>query len=91
NVAVFYAGTNPEINPEISTTADFCGVVYAPNCKLDFIVSSNLDFTGSIVAKTVTFSGTPAIHYDLDLRKPTTKFSCLETPFSVSSWQEVLP
>ncbi|MEO7414687.1 MAG: hypothetical protein ABIZ81_15160 [Opitutaceae bacterium] len=91
NVAVFYAGKNPEINPEISTTAAFCGVVYAPNCNLDFIVSSDLVFTGSIVAKTVTFSGTPVIHYDLDLRKPTTKFSCLETPFTVSSWQEVLP
>lgn len=90
NVAVFYAGDS-ETNPELATTAPFCGVVYAPNCSVDFVVSSNLDFTGSLVAKTVLFTGTPAIHYDMDLRRPTTKFSCLETPFTVSSWQETSP
>jgi hypothetical protein len=96
NLAIFYAGdpdvSGPDANPVISTTnTDFCGVVYAPDCNLDFTVSSNRKFTGSIVAKTVTFTGTPEIHYDLDLRRPTTKFSCLETPFTVSSWQEISP
>lgn len=90
NVAVFFAGDS-DSSPEIATTVPFCGVVYAPNCSFDFIVSSNLDFTGSIVAKTIAFTGTPSIHYDMDLRRPTTKFSCLETPFTVSSWQETSP
>lgn len=90
NVAVFYAGDS-ETNPEIATAAPFCGVVYAPNCNVNFVVSSNLDFTGSLVAKTVLFTGTPTLHYDMDLRRPTTKFSCLETPFTVSSWQETSP
>jgi hypothetical protein len=100
NLAIFYLGdpdegvegANPTIsNPVPSATHSFCGVVYAPNCNLDFVVSCDLNFTGSIVAKTVTFSGSPEIHYDLDLRKLTTKFSCLDTPFMVSSWQEIVP
>ena len=95
NVAVFYGGdpdaSNVSAYPTISTLTPFCGVVYAPDCNLDLLVTSDLTFTGSIIAKTVAFSGTPTIRYDLDLRRPATKFSGIETPFTVSSWQEMTP
>jgi len=91
NVAIFSAATSPSESPVISTSANFCGVVYAPYCNRDFIISSDLLFHGSIVAKNVRITGSPNIHYDVDLRRVTTSFSAIDTPFAVSAWQEITP
>lgn len=91
NVAIFYKSSDPLTNPTLSTAQNFSGVIYAPNCDQAFIVSTDIEFTGAIVAKTVQFSGSPTLKYDLDLRSPTTKFSCIDTPFMISSWKEVVP
>lgn len=98
NVAIFYNATSPHdvatgtSNPKIATNQDFFGVIYAPNCNVDFVVSSSsseFDFTGSLVAKTIYIeSASPKFHYDLDLRN-VTQFSALDTPFVISSWQEI--
>jgi hypothetical protein len=74
---------------EISTVQEFRGVIYAP--KSDLVVSSTLQFYGSIVGKNVLIYGAPNIYYDLDLRRRTTDFSAIDTPFTVSSWQEIAP
>lgn len=89
NVAVFDAATSAYNPPEIATSEEFHGVVYAPNSELT--VSSDLQLYGSLVAKHVTISGSPSIHYDVDLRRVTTQFSGLETPYVISSWQETTP
>jgi hypothetical protein len=39
---------------------------------------------GALVGQSVTFNGTPTIHYDLDLRKAS--FSVVNTPYDVSQW-----
>jgi hypothetical protein len=57
----------------ISTTASFYGVIYTP--YMPITVSSSSTFYGSIVGETVTFSGSPTIHYDLALRAPMPSFS----------------
>ena len=41
---------------------------------------------GALVGQSVTFNGTPAIHYDHDLWKAS--FSVVDTPYDVSKWQE---
>lgn len=92
NVGIFASQALEEA--EISTTGGdsgkFHGVIYAP--KSDLIVSSpTLEFYGSIVGKNVLIYGSPNIHYDLDLRRRTTKFSVIDTPFTVSSWREITP
>lgn len=89
NVGIF--ASQPLQEAEISTEQEFYGVIYAPNS--DLIVSSDSDFHfyGSIVGKNVLVYGSPNIHYDLDLRRRTTSFSSIDTPFTVSSWQEISP
>lgn len=75
---------NPYESFSISTGAAFYGVIYTPNSSLS--ISSSLAFYGAIVARSVNMSASPAIHYDLALRK--VHFDGLEVPYSVSSWRE---
>lgn len=75
---------NPSDTYSISTGAAFYGVVYTPKNALS--ISSSLAFYGAIVARSVNMSASPAIHYDLALRK--VHFDGLEVPYSVSSWRE---
>ena len=66
----------------IDSVHDFYGAIYAPNSPL--VVNSDLTVYGALVGQSVTFNGTPTIHYDLDLRKAT--FSVVNTPYDVSQW-----
>jgi hypothetical protein len=66
----------------IDSAHDFYGAVYAPNSPL--VVNSNLTIYGALVGQSVTFNGTPTIHYDLALRKAT--FSVVNTPYDISQW-----
>jgi hypothetical protein len=69
----------------INTATPFYGAVYAPNSPLIAgSVSVDLTVYGALVGQSVTFNGTPTIHYDLDLRKTT--FSVVNTPYDVSQW-----
>jgi hypothetical protein len=91
-VAIFDEAVSPFNDSVIDTTEDFYGVVYAPKSTINVDSKSDIfSFCGSIVAKNVNISGTPSFHYDLDLRRVTTKFSGIETPFVVSGWQETSP
>jgi hypothetical protein len=85
-VAILGSDTGND-TPTISTSATFYGVIYMPYDGLT--ISSSLTIYGAIVAKTVYFSqssGTPVIHYDLNLRRVT--FSSIETPFVTADWRD---
>jgi hypothetical protein len=69
----------------MSTTTPFHGVIYTPSAS--FTVNNNATIYGAIVAKTVRFNNSPAIHYDLALRDAV--FAGIETPYAVSDWQEI--
>ncbi len=77
--------TNAGTAPDMNTTADFYGVIYTPNGNFK-ILSSNAIY-GAIVANSLTISGSPAIHYDLELRDVV--FPGIDTPFAVSGWREI--
>ena len=82
NLAIFCIGNPPSTAQVINTATPFYGTVYAPNSPL--VVNSNPTIYGALVGQSVTFNGTPTIHYDLDLRKAT--FSVVNTPYDVSQW-----
>jgi hypothetical protein len=50
-------------------TAPFYGVIYFPNLPVSVTGSSPVIY-GSIVGQSVTFTGSPTIHYDMALRSP---------------------
>lgn|GEM_PF-1170382 len=77
-LAIFCTGTQGTIN----TNTPFYGAVYAPNSPL--VVNSDLTVYGALVGQSVTFTGTPTIHYDLDLRNAS--FGVVNTPYDVSQW-----
>jgi hypothetical protein len=79
NLTVFCNGSTQST---IDTSIAFYGAVYAPNSPL--VVNVNLTVYGALVGQSVTFNGTPTIHYDLDLRKAT--FSVVNTPYDVWQW-----
>lgn len=92
NVGIFDAASSPKTHPEIATTFDFHGAVYAPNSDASLVISSNLNLYGALIGKTVNITGAPSIHYDVDLRRVTTKFADgIDTPFVISAWQEITP
>ena len=75
-------GTNTLTVPDMNTTVPYYGVIYTPNgC---FSVLGNATIYGSIVAKKVSLTGTPTIHYDLNLRN--TMFNGIETPIAIFNW-----
>ena len=68
----------------MATNTPFYGVIYTPNNSLT--ISNSQTLYGSIVAKSVTFNGSPTFHYDLNLRK--VAFSGIDTPYSAASVRE---
>jgi hypothetical protein len=60
-------GTNNNFGTlEIGTTNPFVGSVYFP--KTPLTVNGSPVIYGSLVASQITFTGSPTIHYDLDLQ-----------------------
>jgi hypothetical protein len=51
---------------EVGTTTPFYGVLDFPNNSITF--NNNTTLYGSVVASSITFNNTPAIHYDLNLQ-----------------------
>jgi Tfp pilus assembly protein PilX len=71
----------------MATNMPFHGVIYTPNNSLT--ISNSQTIYGAIVAKAVTFSASPIIHYDLSLRDTTiTCFKGIDAPFAISNWRE---
>jgi len=73
---------------EMGTTTPFYGVMYFPNSPL--VINNNATIYGSLVADSITFNGSPTIHYDLSLRSPDalvgdTAFTSVETPQPLGS------
>jgi hypothetical protein len=67
----------------LATTTPFYGVIYFPFAALN--VYNNATIYGSLVADSITFNGSPTIHYDMALRSPTglvgdTAFNSIATP-----------
>jgi hypothetical protein len=83
-LAIIAKTTNPYDTLTMGSTTPFYGVFYTPNNALAF--NNNVTIYGAVVAKWVTFTASPAIHYDLDLRRRT--FPGLVTPFAISNWRE---
>jgi hypothetical protein len=62
--------TNSTNSIQISiSTNPFCGVIYFPYLPIS-VTGANPTFYGSIVGQSVTFTGSPTIHYDMALRFP---------------------
>jgi len=73
---------------EMGTTSPFYGVIYFPNSPV--VINNNATIYGSLVGNSVTFNGSPTVHYDLSLRSPDglvgdTAFTSVETPQPVGS------
>jgi len=68
----------------MATNAVFHGVIYTPNNSLT--ITNSQTIYGAIVAKSVTFSASPTIHYDVSLRDEV--FAGIATPFAISRWRE---
>lgn len=83
NLAIF-STTNPYDSFTMATNQTFYGVIYTPVSS--FTISNSQTIYGAIVAKQVTFSASPVIHYDVALRDEV--FSGLDTPFAISGWRE---
>ena len=81
-LAIFCIGSPPSTVQVINTATPFYGAVYVPNSPLT--VNSNLTVYGALVGQSVTFNGTPTIHYDLDLRRAS--FSVVNTPYDIAQW-----
>ncbi len=84
-LAIFCNSNSSSPGQVITTTNDLYGfycAVYAPNSPL--VVNGDPRIYGALVGQSVTFNGTPTIHYDLDLRKAS--FSVVNTPYDVSQW-----
>jgi hypothetical protein len=77
-----------------STTSPFYGVIYFP--YMPVTVSSNATIYGSIIGSSVSFTGSPTLHYDLALRSPDSTvgdaaFANLTVPVTVSSLVASVP
>jgi len=81
----------------LATSTPFYGVIYFPYAPLS--VYNNVTVYGSLVADSITFNGSPTIHYDMSLRSPDglvgdTAFNSIATPQplgSISPGQVVAP
>ena len=72
----------------------FYGVLYFPQAAIQ--VTGNPTLCGSIVGASVTFQGSPTIHYDLSLRYPDANlndaaFTCITAPYTVNSLVSSVP
>jgi len=84
NLIIIATADNLYNSLEMGTNTAFYGVLYTPHNSLT--ISNSQAIYGAIVAKSVTFNASPAIHYDLALRNVT--FRGIETPFGVGNWRE---
>ena len=73
---------------EWNSNTQFLGSVYVPKADVHF--NSNADFYGSISAKSFDCDSNSKIHYDLALAALVLD-GAEGTPFTVKSWQEVIP
>ena len=71
-----------------NSNSQFWGSVYVPKADVHF--NSNADFYGSISAKSFDCDSNAKIHYDLALAALALD-GADGTPFTVKSWQEVIP
>lgn len=72
-----------------ANTNPFCGVIYFPYLPVS-VTGANPTIYGSIVGQSVTFAGSPTIHYDMALRYPDSlasdaAFTSLYSPFAVGN------
>ena len=81
---ILISTTNPYDTYGMATNTPFYGVIYTPVSSLT--VSNSQTIYGAIVAKAVTFSASPVIHYDISLRN--TVIGGVDTPFAVADWRE---
>jgi hypothetical protein len=84
NLAIFEIANSSITTWDMSTNTPFYGVIFTPDQSLTIGYAQTI--YGSLVAKGVTFSVSPTIHYDLNLRQAT--FPGLSTPYAVSAVQE---
>lgn len=67
---------------QLNSNADFTGVIYAPNAKIQSNGNGNIN--GAIVGKAVDFNGNAKLHYDVQLG------STAASPYyAVKSWIEL--
>lgn len=81
---ILIATRDSEESFEMATAEPFYGAIYSPYNA--FTVTYNTAIYGAIVARSVTFSGWPSVHYDIALRNVT--FSGIDIPYAVSDWRE---
>lgn len=95
NLAIFRRGTSgsssnypyfegSSYTARLDSPVAFYGVIYDPAGSL--LVHGSTVY-GSLVANVVAVRGESSVHYDLDLRRATTTFSALNTPY-VAQWLE---
>ena len=84
----FYYGLPNNTSVDVSGNGTFTGVLYAPSAAMSLSGggSSDEDFTGAAIAKTVTMNGHFNFHYDEALKK----FGPFRG-FIVTSWNEMPP
>ena len=82
---IIIATTNHYDSYGMATNTPFYGVIYTPFNS--FTVSNSQDVFGAIVARSMTLSASPNIHYDVDLRRAVA--NGVATPFAVANVQEV--
>lgn len=84
----FYYGLTNNTSLDVGGNGTFTGAIYAPNADLSLSGggSSDEDFTGAAIAKTVTMNGHFNFHYDEALKK----FGPFRG-FIVTSWNEMSP
>lgn len=79
NVHVYSLGT---ADVQLNGNADFTGVVYAPNSRIQSNGNGNIN--GALVGKSINFNGNAQLHYDIQLG------STAASPYyAVKSWVEL--
>ncbi len=78
----FYGTGNSTQDVDLGGTADFCGVVYAPNSPVR--IHGNPHVMGSVVADNITVVGNAQFHYDEALSSMGGN-----NPFGIVKWREL--
>ncbi len=85
NLAIF-ASTNSTY-PDFNTATAFHGVIYFSNSSSKFTVLGNRTIYGALSGSNLTFSASPTLHYDTNLRY--TSFAGVFSPFTIKEWREL--
>ncbi|MDD5457881.1 MAG: hypothetical protein PHF37_00590 [Phycisphaerae bacterium] len=80
---VIYGGTGSQ-EFEMKNTADFYGVIYAPNADVEF--KNSLDMYGAVVSKSFTVKNNTDFYYDEALDMPSFNDNCIS--FRITGWYE---